>query len=245
MDISTIIGGIGLILAIIAVYLGYLPIKYQKPVYTKENINIINITNYRDQNLNITYQGVPVQSLSATIITLWNAGNQRINQNDIPVNMPLEIKTRKGIRFFSIALVKQKPENGILGSFLPLDQNNPDDIRYRFSFEYLSKNEGAKIQVLHSGTSAGDVEFVGTTKDFGHFKDITNQRKKTGSWPVLILCVVVIAYIYALNYSIHDKSNPIYSFLNSWGILIVGAVCFISIYLYLNLKWPFAPEYLK
>jgi hypothetical protein len=60
MDIMLFLAIIAVILGVLCVYLGILVLKYQKPVYTKENVKVIDVTAHPDPNLRITYKNIPV-----------------------------------------------------------------------------------------------------------------------------------------------------------------------------------------
>ena len=117
MALGDILGVTTLIFAIISIYLGIFVIKKQKPLFYKETVKIIdanainpilNPLNQSDPNLKITYIGDPVSTLSSTYVTFWNAGNLRINKDDIPERIPLTVKAREGVRIYRFTILKAK-----------------------------------------------------------------------------------------------------------------------------------------
>lgn len=110
MEILEILGVITFILAIISIYLGLLVIKKQKPLFYKETVKIIDISvinpiTQSDPNLKITYGSEPISTLSSTYITFWNAGNLRINKDDIP-KYTLNNQSKRGSKNLSFNYFK-------------------------------------------------------------------------------------------------------------------------------------------
>jgi len=261
MDILTVFSIIGFLLTVLGVYLGILPIKFQKPVYIKDNAIVIDITTNPDANLKITYQNEPVQLLSSTNITFWNAGNLQIKQTDIPETTPLLIKSKPGIRIFNVyGYPNCKKENNV--RFLPIPGPfplEPDKVVFPITFEYLSKNEGAKIQVKHSGRSADDVEFIGKTKEYGVFEDISNQdrsQNKIGSAIMVIGVFFISGLDIYLGILFANLLTDIFHWANSVSFtIIVYVFMFIMLFLLivsfaniinliLRYKYPEIPDYL-
>jgi hypothetical protein len=173
-DISVTLGYIiGVIGIIGTAYFGYKSIKTKKPVYTKKNSNIIvdNVQSY--PGLNVTFHDEPLQNLSSTTITFWNKGNERIDKDDIASTDPLQINAKEDIKLFSVNINKK---SNFANAFTlgPVIENK----FVKFTFEYLSRREGAEIVVIHSGKSSDDIEISGTIKDAGSPVNLDSRYRK-------------------------------------------------------------------
>jgi hypothetical protein len=267
MDISLILSIIATFFAVLSVYLGYLVIKYQKPVFIKETVNIIDSEAIQeitqsDRNLVIRYipEPEPITNLSATYITFWNAGNIRINQDDIPKNIPICVKAKQNVKIFRLRIMKLKPENGIEYFHGEKYPEPADENRHCYKFEYLGKDEGIKIQLIHSGKSSEDIEFSGKTKDFGAFKDISNQGKKRNRAEFISSIIGSIVFTASFVYLItiiplqpimdfFHTSSLVASILGIIFTLLTLIVLFFLPYvlvisIILRYKYPKIPDYL-
>jgi len=189
-------------ITILGTYFGLKAIKKKKPVYTKTNFNMItkNVPSFPD--LNITFQGSNIENLSSTNFVFWNSGNERIEKNDIAEKSQLRIEAIGGIKIFS-ALITYRTA---LENAFEIKINQAQDT-VLCKFDYLSKNDGVIIQIIHSGRSSDDLVFTGTIKDIGSPIDVTGQIKKscenyttmflfTGIGIGIILMMVIFNFIH-------------------------------------------------
>jgi hypothetical protein len=180
---------IALAIGIIGTYYAIIAYKRQKPVFVKGNYNVITLGEKTIPLLNVTYNTIPITNLSLTTVTFWNDGNQRIDKNDIPKLKPLMIQAKEGIRIFDSEIIaRTKIEN----EFQAKINSNNNAIECRF--DYLSKNDGVKIGVLHSGDSSDDITLIGTIKDVGAPVDITNSIQKR-VWRILLAGLAVFSFV--------------------------------------------------
>ncbi|MFA4824965.1 MAG: hypothetical protein WC593_07370 [Methanoregula sp.] len=180
-----IIGILGLIGTL---YFGYVSIKKKKPVFTRTNNNIITNNIPFFPGLNILYNGETIQNLSSTIIRFWNNGNDRIDKTDISTIDPLRIQAKENVKIFIVAVNKYSNfANALVVS--PVFDNKYSNI----SFDYLSKEDGAEIIVIHSGKIAEDIEIKGTIKDANSPVDLDLLYSK----PLYKLLLVTIPDIVA------------------------------------------------
>lgn len=265
-NVEIFLGLLSLALAIISLYLAFLVVKMQKPFYYKHNVKIIDtdlinpITN-SDPNLKITYNNSALTTLSSTYISIWNAGNQRINRDDIPDSQPLTIKAKEGIRIYRITDIIKKTENSF---HVLVDPQYISDMKqniFHFSFDYFAKDDGVKIQVIHSGKSSEDIEFSGRTKECGPFLDyslIKAKRKDYGKNIPFAITIISMVFLFSLLYlfplsvirDFFNISDTMAIVVISLILLVIFAggfmlgITFISIRI-LNYLYPPVPELLE
>ncbi|MFA4849468.1 MAG: hypothetical protein WC626_07050 [Methanoregula sp.] len=265
MDINLILSIIGIVFGILSLVLGYMAIKYQKPVFIKETSNIIDSEIIEgiiqtDPNLKISYIGEPITNLSSTCITLWNAGNIRINNDDIPKNTPVWIMPKNDVKIYRLSLINVKPENAFR-TFLNPSPTAPHT-KFYFTFEYLGKNEGQKIQLIHSGKSSDDIDFFGKTKDSGNFVDVSNQERNGEKFyqiGAVFGSILITAFIVYLSTIIpltpfldflHTSNLAIGSLFALFLLIIISVIAILFPYaLILNIivqyKYPKIPKDLR
>jgi hypothetical protein len=95
-----------------------------------------------------------ITDLTVTKILFWNDGKDTIRSTDIATAKPLRIKIKEG---YNILDVKSSAKTDI--NLITVDPAG--DGSYLVNFEYIEKNDGAIIQILHTGKSNLDIEFEG------------------------------------------------------------------------------------
>jgi hypothetical protein len=119
------------------------------------------------------YQNDKIDNLTITKIAFWNAGNVTINHGDISKVDPIKI---------SILNEKKFLDAFIISTTNPVNQFSISKVHKEssvlLSFDYIDKNEGIVIQVIHTGNSSSDITVSGTLKGMGkpiHFTSIFNE----------------------------------------------------------------------
>jgi hypothetical protein len=137
-----------------------------------------------------------------------------------------------------------------------------ENVTFPITFEYLSKNEGARIQITHSGTTADDVEFIGITKESGPFVDISNQEKSREKLSIILsifgTAVFTAAVFYLASITpiapvmdfFHISSMVVGTLIALFLLIFVVVICLLIPYamitrLILQYKYPPIPEYLR
>jgi len=144
----------------------YLKGKLSKmPCYTKRSINIFRNFVSRIEHLKIIYINQPIENLTITKILFWNRGCETINRQDIPQLDPLTIRVKNGLEILDAKITYVKnPANQFSLIF------SDDNSWINLEFDYVDKDEGAIVQVMHTGTSESDVQISGTIKGVGKLK---------------------------------------------------------------------------
>jgi hypothetical protein len=100
----------------------------------------------------VTYHGHPVENLTVTRLVFWNAGREPIHQTDIPSKYPCRISVPKGNRILGVKTRFVKNPANLFSCILSADGSNAD-----IKFEYLGKDDGGILDVIHTGKSDSDL----------------------------------------------------------------------------------------
>jgi hypothetical protein len=134
----------------------------KEPVYTKKGFNIVQDFSAKLSDLVITYKNQTVNNLTITKLAFWNDGHDTINKIDIAEGDPLRICAIEDSKILSAEVIySRNSANRFCIS------NIEDDNLVRLSFDYLDKDEGGIIQIIHNGKSSEDIEVKGTIKGAG------------------------------------------------------------------------------
>lgn len=143
--------------------------KYKKVKVVHRTINLLRKNSEKIDGLEIRYQGLNTPNISITKIAFWNCGNETINGSDITISSPLIIRSRNGVNLLESKIIYTKNESNELR--LNEIENGK---QVALQFDYIDKNEGCVIQILHTGETSYDIELVGTIKSIG--KIDSNKR---------------------------------------------------------------------
>ncbi len=161
-----VLGILGIVIgAIISYYFYKRSIRVKEPVYAIRSINIITGSKSKYENLRILYFKKEVENFTVSKILFYNRGSETITRKDIETGYPIRVLTKDCQLLDASVLQVNKPSNnfGLLwhesGQFVYID------------FDYLDKNQGAVIQLVHDGLSSDDLTIEG---------DIMGVQKLTG-----------------------------------------------------------------
>ena len=190
----------------------------KKLYYAIRNQNIITDLISKIEFLDMLYDGKRIENLSATKIVFWNGGNETIYRDDIASKSPLTVKVKTGCKILDAKTLIYNPVNQFS------IQLSDDKSLINISFEYLAKNEGAVIQLLHTGKSEKDIEILGIMKYSGKPpKQIyTIQTINSGSLifvGIRLILPVILIVIVSVEGNIFETGNIILSaamLITSW-----------------------------
>lgn len=152
----------GTVFGLMGVILFFRERKSKKPRYTMVNNNIIQNFTSKLEGLEINYKGNNISNLNITKIAFWNHGKLTINNNDIAKAKPIKIFMKANGRILDAELLKViNPANMIQ---IYLQENRKELV---LNFDYLDKNDGCVIQIIHDGDFLENVRMTGIIKGFG------------------------------------------------------------------------------
>jgi hypothetical protein len=152
---------VGIILTTI---FGLKSLKKKHPMIEMKSDNLIKDFTGKFDGLKIELEGKACENLTATKIVFWNNGRETISDTDIPELAEMSIVPKKDIKIFASKVIKVANKANNFSII-----NLTDKILIKF--EYLDKNEGGVIQILHSGESGEDLIVNGTIKGFGKLEN--------------------------------------------------------------------------
>lgn len=170
---------IGFIIGILGLVFGfYFYMKSNKtklPCYSGRSYNVVEGLGSVLEPLKILYSGQEIKNLTITKIAFWNAGKDTIDYiKDIAPANPLIIRVVEGCKILDAKILKQ---NNPVNRF-SINISN-DFCSALVKFDYIDKDEGAVIQVIHTGKSNADLDLFGTIKGAG-----SPRYKRTRSPPI-------------------------------------------------------------
>lgn len=166
MNFLIAIGGI-----ILAVFFYYRGTKNREPVFAIRTYNLLTDSSSKMTGLTINYKTEIVNNLSITKIAFWNQGRETIKKGDIPNGDPLRINARDGIKILDAEVIAS---NNSANKFDVSAIENQSSIR--ISFDYLDKNQGGVIQIIHTGSFSNDLILEGTIMGAGKITSFNNPE---------------------------------------------------------------------
>lgn len=237
-SIGTLIGVVGLAFAIVTWNIS----RRRKELFAiKRTYQIINKGVYTIQKLKILFDEKPVEDLTITNFTIWNKGNGTIEKDNIVTDYPLCIasKNSKESRILNAEIIEQsEPANKFS------IETNPDKVV--LDFDYVDKNDGVTIQIIHSGSSSDlyvDCKIKGGNLSQDIVKKTSSKGKKKRIGPNKILIGIEAALIllttalYILIWIIDPKDALINAILLIYAVVVLP-LFIIQIYVAYNLKVP-------
>jgi hypothetical protein len=157
--VGSLIGIIGVILAIIFYFK-----QNKKKILACESASLGLIAREEQQlpqNVKITFDDIPLNQLTLTQLWLWNNGDETIDGNQIVSNDPIKyiFDDETKILSASIISVTREVNNANIISIM--------ENQIELCFDYFDKNDGIKIEILHTGKPQNP-KITGTIKGMPH-----------------------------------------------------------------------------
>jgi hypothetical protein len=164
MSLDTILGIAGFALGIIGLIAGYVfyrkGMKIKDPAYSIKSYNVIAGYSSKYKNLTVSYKKEKIENFTISKILFYNRGAETITRQDIATLNQIKVITNLASASIIDASVIQV--NNPSSDFnISLDKTNSI---VNINFDYLDKNHGAVIEVIHTGLSSDDLEIVGDIK---------------------------------------------------------------------------------
>lgn len=136
--------------------------KVKLPCYAVRTVNIVRDLVSKFESLEMRYSGQPIRNLSVTKIAFWNAGRDTVDAQNIAPADPLRVRVKKGCKIFDAKIVYAKNLANQFSTTISDDQSYTT-----LQFDYVDKDEGVVIQLIHTGRSNDDIKVRGSIKGAG------------------------------------------------------------------------------
>lgn len=169
--IGVTIGILGIVIGVVVSYYFYRKsLRTKEPVYSIKSNNLISGTVSTLENLNISYKDYKVQNLTVSKILLYNQGAETITRQDIETKNRLTISSET-CTFLDVSILQANNySNNVEVTLNPLSGHIVVD------FDYLDKNQGVVIQVIHDGLSSRNIEIRGDIRGVGKLTEVSPEK---------------------------------------------------------------------
>lgn len=215
------VGIIGTILGIIGIVLAVKSIKKKEPTYSIKSVNVISDYATKFENLTVAYKDEKVENFTVSKILFFNRGRETITKEDVDTISPLKISSETCNILDASILQVNKVSNNFK---IDLDRENNHIF---ITFDYLDKNQGVVIQIVHNGLSSDDLLIEGDIKGVQKLvqsspESLEKNTRWTSTDTKAFLLAIFFSIIWwlGLNYwsSLGNSDN---SFINFFGIVII------------------------
>lgn len=147
--------------AVFVAFLFYLKGKKTKNIsYHLQSTEIVNQGRSLFPDLQIKWKDKDIEkNLTITSCTLWHSGNETINLSDMAEREPLSIISNNEDTIILQSVIQKQNKSANNFSIVRHEDNKSDML----NFDYIDRNNGIKVQVLHTGNSE-HIELNGTIK---------------------------------------------------------------------------------
>jgi hypothetical protein len=176
------------VIGLFGAYYSYMGWKRKKPSYVIRSNNIFKGLEHTVPDVEVKFPGYgpPVAALTITKIGFWNAGSETIKKQDVVKDDPLVIRGKQGVVILSVAIIE---------AVNPLNKvdcvTSQDRTHAKVTFDYLDKNQGAIIQVFHTGTTNADIAVEGTVMGGSRIRRHARDSPQQGTVPVWMFFILV------------------------------------------------------
>jgi hypothetical protein len=148
---------------VLSVIFYYKSKKVRKLIYSIESKNLINNENHVIDNVRILFNEKDVNNLTISKISIWNAGKETVNKEDVAIIDPIKICLPDDCALLDAKIIRSnEPANNvsveISGNIVILN------------FDYFDFNDFVIIQVIHTGLEETEIKGVGKIKGQGPFR---------------------------------------------------------------------------
>jgi hypothetical protein len=143
--------------ALISLYFYRKTRRFKRPAFAVGTQNLIRDYSTKLSGLKIEYKGKNPSTISVSKLAIWNEGTETIDRADIAPGDPLRIYCLEGEILESSVVDVTSPANQF-----GVQPAGPAALYV--AFEYLDKNQGAIVQIVHTSTSPTPVFVVGSVK---------------------------------------------------------------------------------
>lgn len=141
-------------------------LRLKEPYWSFKNTNLVRDSVSEVEDLEVLYKGEKIPSLSIGKVVFWNRGAETINGTDISTANPIRIEGLHETKILSAKVIKV---NNFANQFKV--EVDPIGIFATIKFDYLDKNNGGIIEVVHTGKTVRSIFVTGSIKGVSQLKN--------------------------------------------------------------------------
>ncbi|HEV7377866.1 MAG TPA: hypothetical protein VGN95_24495, partial [Pyrinomonadaceae bacterium] len=155
----------------------YFAVRYaerKEPRFFSLNERKIAISEDAPEDIQITYKGEKVTRVTSTLVWFWNNGKRPIKNDDLPTEQSLLIKLSdpdNKLEILDVSVRKISRES------INFQATKKDSSTVGISFDFLDNNDGAAIEIQHTGARSTIVEISGVI--LGAAKGVRRMTRRT------------------------------------------------------------------
>lgn len=236
--LGTALGVIGIVVGVVVSYYFYRKsIRIKEPVYSIKSNNLISGSVSTLENLNITYKDFKVENLTVSKVLFYNRGAETISRQAIETLKPLAIASVDTTILDASILQVNNLSNNVQVRYEKSNENVYID------FDYLDQNQGAVIQVIHTGLSSEEITVYGDIMGVPEIVHIApekfisakerNRERTAASISLLIVVGLILlgGLIYSRWFAKAMESRVIPIML---GLILGGTIAFLGDFFYIG-----------
>jgi hypothetical protein len=138
--------------------------KERVPYYARRNVLLIKNTIAPIEGVEVHYRGHSknIDNLSVAVIAIWNAGRETLDKAHFTTAKPLRVVACDSVTILGVSIIQCNTDTAQPRCDYHKTKNSAD-----VTFDYLDKNEGFVLQVLHTGINKEDIRIEGAFKGCG------------------------------------------------------------------------------
>jgi hypothetical protein len=185
--LSFVIGVLGIGLAL---FFHFRPFNDKGIKYSIQNYPLFKDYVQQIDGIQISIDGKVIKNLTVTIMAIWNSGHSVIDSTDIPNKNPLGIKLLSSENEIISARILHQTNIGN-DSYVSIRE----DKTLLIGFEYLGKDDGFILQILHTEDAINESNILGEIKGIGKFSDNYNINNKNINNRTILIVFSIVLYI--------------------------------------------------
>ena len=142
---------------LIAVYLNLRTRKMKAPRYVTQSVTLLGPAGALPEEIQILYRGEQIRKVTRTDIIFWNDGRQSIRNGDVVG--PVQVVLPEEIRLLKSKVVR-RTAHAVEFETADIPPN-----RVEFNFKHLGHQDGARIEIFHTGEASSKITMTGTVAD--------------------------------------------------------------------------------
>lgn len=190
----------------------------KEPVYSKKSVNYISDFSSTLSDLSVFYKGQKVKNLTRTKLIFVNFGKSTIYQKDIaPKDRPRIVSDIPGINILSVKKIYEKRPV----SSINLLRNPKNFNEYFIDFDFLDRDDGFIVQIIHNGISDEAIKVTGTIIGSEEIKNSSFSKRRIsffGDINDTIVQVLVIIYFSICLIAYYARRNSILKIIKKLSI---------------------------